>query len=110
MGLLIYVCVVISVPTNMWKMNGFTSHTAPPLTPQPHRTMSIIHDDIPAKPRAETTASFLTGEVEAEGQGVGGIQADGGGTWTRTAESVSPLDSPRIRSFTLIAPTRSKPE
>jgi hypothetical protein len=81
----------------------------PPLTPRPHRTMSIIHEDSPSKPRADTTFEFPAGGGEGW-QGGGGIQADGGCMGMKNAGSVSPMDSPRIRSFTLIAPTRSKPE
>ena len=96
------------------------THTAPPRTPQATRTMSILEEDFDSggvggmrKPRADTFADFTM----AGGDG-GGCY----GTWDgsegllrsddhgKISGSESPQESPRVRSFTLIAPVRSKPE
>jgi hypothetical protein len=93
---------------------------SPPSTPQATRTMSILEEDFDSggvggrrKPRADTFADFTM----AGGDG-GGCY----GTWDgsegllrsddhgKISGSESPQESPRVRSFTLIAPVRSKPE
>lgn len=82
---------------NICSLSSVSPHTAPPLTPQRLRATSIIQDDF-TKPRSETIGDIMGDE--------GGNQSD----WGETVESTSPQDSLRIRSFTLIAPVRSKPE
>lgn len=91
------VCDILSL--NTYSHCLLSPHTAPPLTPQRLRATSIIQDDF-SKPRSETAGDIMGGGEE------GGDQTD----WGEPIESTSPQDSLRIRSFTLIAPVRSKPE
>lgn len=89
----------------------FSSHAAPPLTPQHLRSMSIISDDFNGKPRAGTVADLLMKGGGGEGGGGGGgVEETDSGDVRKTVGSVSSQNSPRVRSFTLIAPVRSKPE
>ena len=72
----------------------------------------MLHDDSSSggKPHADTFADFTV--VGREGCGAwemeGGIKLDG--DRGKISGSESPQDAPRVRSFTLIAPVRSKPE
>ena len=81
--------------------------------------MSVMEDDYldsftspRSKPRADTFADFtMTGGLDGcygtwDGS-EGLLRSDDHG---KISGSESPQESPRVRSFTLIAPVRSKPE
>ena len=76
-------------------------YLAPPMTPPPNRVSSILPEDL--KPRAGTVADILLTVGGEGGGGLGGVGGVVGG-------EVGPGESPRIRSFTLVAPLRQKPE